>query len=180
MNKWIISAVGMDQPGIVAALTQAFFELDCNLEDTSMTQLEDHFAVLIILDGPANLDKAALQEKLGPVSETFNLQLAAHPIVTHAEQANPTGIPWSMSVSGSDHLGIIYHVTQYLAGAKVNITHLSSKRMTKPNGEPLFLMALEVELPKTVASDTFHQELQALAKRQHLEIHAEPLEVYTL
>lgn len=179
-TKWLVSAIGQDQPGIVAALTKAIFDLDCNLEDTSMTQLEDHFAVLIILEAPEQTSQEVLMKRLVEVREAFNLQLSLFPIQTQSQQVVSSGEPWSISVSGADHLGIVYMVTQFLAHRQINISHLSTKRLTKPSGQSLFLMALEVEIPASLPITDVQADLNALAQEQALEIHAEPLEVYTL
>src|SRR5438094_166616 len=47
-----VSAVGADRPGIVAAVTGAFLEHGCNLEDTSMTILRGHFAMMLVVAAP--------------------------------------------------------------------------------------------------------------------------------
>ncbi|MBV8303503.1 MAG: amino acid-binding protein, partial [Acidimicrobiia bacterium] len=47
MGHYAVSAVGADRPGIVAAVTRVFVEHGCNLEDTSMTILRGHFAMML-------------------------------------------------------------------------------------------------------------------------------------
>lgn len=180
MKKHIIFAVGKDQPGIVAPFTQLLYENRCNLEDSSMTLLEDYFTMLFIVHSPEDLTTAALQERLQTVSQDFQLQLAIFSIETEEENPSPKGRPWMLSVTGPDQIGIMYHVTRYLASQKVNIRQLSSKRLSRLSGEPLFLMALEVEVPESVSDEGFSQGLRAVSGEGSLEIHAEPLEVYRL
>ena len=45
MKQWLaLSAIGRDQPGIVADLAERIDECGCNLEDSSMTILSGEFA----------------------------------------------------------------------------------------------------------------------------------------
>jgi glycine cleavage system transcriptional repressor len=180
VQKLIISAVGQDQPGIVAAFTKILFETGCNIEDTSMTLLEDHFTMLFIVHAPVDVTAESLEARLKNVLQNFHLRLAIYSVEVNREVPEVTGRPWMISVSGKDQTGIVTHVTQYLALQSINIRHLSSKRLARPDGETLFLMALEVDVPESLTDERLHDDLGSLATSERLEIHAEPLEVYTL
>ena len=52
MKRYALTAIGRDRPGIVAAVTKALYEHDCNIEDSSMTILEDEFAIILIMSMP--------------------------------------------------------------------------------------------------------------------------------
>jgi len=43
-NKAIISVIGPDRPGILAAVSQLLVELDCNIENARQTILQGEFA----------------------------------------------------------------------------------------------------------------------------------------
>ena len=43
-ERWIVTALGQDRPGIVAGVTKVLYDLGCNLEDSAMTRLEGEFA----------------------------------------------------------------------------------------------------------------------------------------
>ena len=79
MKKLIaLSAIGKDQPGIVAALTWVLFERGCNLEDSSMTRLRGDFAVLLLISMPENMTleglKVALESAASSKGLTFTLR----------------------------------------------------------------------------------------------------------
>ena len=181
MQKWMITGVGRDQAGIVAAITNVISSQGCNIEDTSMTLLEDHFTVLIIMLAPPDLMMTSFTQQLKQVAHDFHMQIDIHPVDASSDRTDVRqGKPWTISVSGSDHTGIMTHVTQALAKLSVNITHLSSKRLLNNSGQPLYLMALEVDLPDALDTALFQSDMAALAKQQGLDIHTEPLEVYML
>jgi glycine cleavage system transcriptional repressor len=180
MRKLIISAIGQDQPGIVAAFTKVLFESDCNIEDTSMTLLEDYFTMLFIVNASGNLTLEHLENQLTKVLQNFKLKLSIHEIDTNERPLADEGRPWMISVSGQDQTGIVFHVTQYLAAEAINIQHLSSKHLPRMQGEPLFLMALEVDVPNHLTDEALQEQLAQIADRENLEIYAEPMGVYTL
>lgn len=180
MNKLIISAFGQDQPGIVSTFTQVLYDLQANIEDTSMTQLEDHFTMLVMVTVPKPIAESDIADKLNEAMGKFNMQFSVHNIETMAEVTAFKGRPWLVSVSGQDNAGIVYHVCQYLAKIQANVRHLSTKRLSRPGGETLFLMAVEVDVPDEVTQESVEADLAVLSEQHQLEIHAEPLEVYTL
>ncbi len=64
MPHFAVSAVGVDRPGIVAAVTGVLVEQGCNLEDTSMSILRGHFAMMLLVAGPDGLTAEALEAAL--------------------------------------------------------------------------------------------------------------------
>lgn len=179
MKKLLIAAAGRDRPGIVAGFTKVLFDLKCNLEDTTMTSLEDHFAMLFIVKAPKDLSTDDLKHKLSSASCEFALQFSIHPIDTESDQLVSSGKPWIVSVSGRDKTGIVFHFTQLLAEFNGNIRQLSSRRL-EPSGVLVYSMNIEVEIPTSVDSDQLIGALAELAKREELEIHAEPLDEFNL
>ena len=61
MSHVAVTAVGADRPGIVAGVTKVLFDQGCNLEDTSMTILRGHFAMMLVVDVPAGVAAADLE-----------------------------------------------------------------------------------------------------------------------
>ncbi len=49
MKKMIISVLGKDRPGIIAAVTRILFEQDCNIENVSQTILQNEFSGIFIV-----------------------------------------------------------------------------------------------------------------------------------
>ena len=57
-----VTVLGDDRPGIVADVTVALAGLGCNLEDSTMTLLRGHFAMVVLVrsDRPLSDVEAAL------------------------------------------------------------------------------------------------------------------------
>ena len=50
-KRFIMTAFGVDRPGIVADVTEELYEYGCNLEDTTMTSMLDEFALVLLFSG---------------------------------------------------------------------------------------------------------------------------------
>lgn len=74
--KCVISVLGKDRSGIVAATSQALAEAGANIDDISQTILEDIFSMtmLVTLD-PTKEDFNSLQEKLTAIGEDLGVQI---------------------------------------------------------------------------------------------------------
>lgn len=179
MKKFVVSAIGEDRPGIVAAVTEALYKLGCNLEDTSMTILEHEFAMILIVAGDGKLsagkiDKAfgAARRKLGLSIFVKELSPLHHPRQHPRQKEIPSFI---LSVSGADNPGIVYKVARLLSSKKINITDLSSK-VVGGLRKPVYLMFLEMGVPQPVKRAALEKELASLAKKIGVEIRLRPVE----
>ncbi|MHB8330407.1 MAG: ACT domain-containing protein, partial [Acidimicrobiales bacterium] len=80
MPRFSLSAVGADRPGIVAAVSGVLVDLGCNLEDSTMTILQGHFAVLLVVSAAPGVAPGALEAALAPVAAAFDHVVALRPL----------------------------------------------------------------------------------------------------
>ena len=57
---FILSAIGKDRPGIVADVSEVIYGCGGNIEDSSMSLLRNHFALLLLF----STDKEEVNQKL--------------------------------------------------------------------------------------------------------------------
>jgi len=170
---WILTAVGRDQPGIVARVAKILFELGCNLEDSAMTRLGGEFAIMLLFSSPMKLDRQTLEQTFGPVARDLNLALQVRTLTAAEVRAKPSGRPYQISVYGADHAGIVFRISELLSRERVNITDVSTHRTSPAAGrgtKPLYLMLLEVELPRRLDASRFEERLRQLAKSLGVEV----------
>lgn len=161
MGHVAITAVGADRPGIVAAVTEVLVDEGCNLEDTTMTILRGHFAMMLVADVPPELSAEALEAALARPAAELQLVVTVRPI--EEEPASPTaGDPWTVSVYGADRPGIVHGVAALLADHGVNILDLAT-RVVGAVDEPVYAMLLEVTVPAGVDVGELGQRLEGLA-----------------
>ena len=161
MTHFAVTAVGADRPGIVAAVTGAFADHGCNLEDSSMTILRGQFAMMLGVDAPAGVGAAELEAALAGPAADLDLVVTVRPAAEGVEPAGQLG-SWTVSVYGADHPGIVHGVAALLADRQVNIVDLST-RVVGPPEQPVYTMVLEVTLPAGVNPHDLEADLTAEA-----------------
>lgn len=145
MPLFAVTAVGTDRPGIVAAVTGALVEHGGNLEDTSMSILRGHFAMVMIVAAPDGVDGADLEQALAAATAELGLVVSVRRVNdSHGDGASESD-GWTVVVYGADHPGIVHGVTRHLADAGVNVVDLTT-RVTDAD-PPIYAMVMEVTLP---------------------------------
>lgn len=172
MTHFAVSALGADRPGIVAGVTGVLVDVGCNLEDTSMTILRGHFAMMLVVAGPGDLSADRLEEALAPVATELDLVMAVRAIDDDVP-TSPVGDDWVVSVYGADRPGIVHQVTNLLAERGVNVVDLSTKVIGDPD-RPVYAMVLEVTLPKGIDSAELDRDLRQLAGELGVECNLHP------
>jgi len=169
-----VSAVGADRPGIVAAVTGAFLEHGCNLEDTSMTILRGHFAMMLVVAAPEGVGQHELESALTGPAADLDLVVAVRAIDDDVPMS-PEGESWTVSVYGADRPGIVHRVASLLASENVNVVDLTTRVIGDP-GRPVYAMILEVTLPAGHDAGALQGKLHDLAKQLGVECSLHPSE----
>lgn len=174
-KSFVLSAIGKDRPGIVAAVTRVLYESHCNIEDSSMTILKGEFAMILIVSEPESLSLRELQERLQEVERSLGLFIFLKELEEIERVPRLSlGSPYMLSVLGSDKPGIVYRVTQALASCGINITDLNTKALE--SGElPVYVMMLEIEVPPAVSPEMLNAEMKRLEKELNIDITCKPI-----
>lgn len=180
MKHVVVSGVGPDKPGIVAALTDVFFRHGCNIVDSTMTRLHQQFATILVLTVPDTVSMETLEGDLktleAPWGMVFLVKEAPDGPVDTSEVGPNRFI---ISVSGWDQTGITYQVSQLLARRGINITDLDA-HVLYGEEDPVYLMMLEVDIPDPKTQDQLEEELSMLGESLDVEIQLRPVEAVLL
>ncbi|MFW2374308.1 MAG: glycine cleavage system protein R [Gammaproteobacteria bacterium] len=162
----VLTLVGADQKGIVAAVSRALFEAGCQLAEASMMRLGGNFAVMLRVAHEQQLD---LQQVLSQVCQEMNLHLHLDQDIELSSQ--PIEPDVHISVYGADRLGIVAQVTGALAEAGLNIIDLETAVAGAPE-RPIYVMSLEGH-----ASQGMEALQQAIAGLDHnIDISLTPID----
>ncbi len=161
MAHFAVTAVGADRPGIVAAVTRVFVDHGCNLEDSSMTILRGQFAMMLVVAAPAGVSGPDLEAALAAPAAELDLVVTVRPAVEPPAGRSDDG-PWTVSVHGADHPGIVHGVASLLAERSVNIVDLGT-RVVGEAERPLYTMVLDVTLPPGTDPAQLERDLEAKA-----------------
>ena len=167
-----VTAVGVDRPGIVAAVTKVLMDHGGNLEDTAMSRLGGHFAMVLVVEVPGDEDAAALEHALGLEAGPLGLSVTVRHIASTSDP-HDAGSSWSVSMHGADRPGIVHRVTALLADAGANIVDLSTRRIATDAGTGYVVLA-DVVLPDHVVPERLEADLEALARELGVDVHLEP------
>jgi glycine cleavage system transcriptional repressor len=150
MPQLAVSALGRDQPGIVAAITAVLVAHRLNIADSQMGVLSGRFSLMLIVDTPPDgFETAALQDDLQRAGDELGMDTVGVYTVGDEPESDPqpTHI---VTVYGVDHPGIVHAVAHELAARGISITDLNTRRVAEEDEEPLYAMMLEVHAPDGV------------------------------
>ena len=180
MGRLWLSALGADRPGIVAAVSGVLVDLGCNLEDSTMTNLQGHFAVMLVVAAPDGVTAGALEKALGGVAGRFELVVAVRPL-GDAPAAGDAAAPtesWTIAVHGADRPGIVRDVTTALAEAGGNVVDLSTHLVGRTDA-PVYVMTLWVTLAAGEAGEAAAERIRqaAAALDVHCSVHRDEVDL---
>ena len=142
MSLHAITVLGHDRPGIIAETTARLADLGLNLEDSTMTLLRGHFAMMLVGSGEAT--DSAIATALEPLTTDGTLSVTVREVPVEDTPA-VAGTPWVLTVHGGDRPGIVSAVVAEVARVGGNITDLT----TRLAGD-LYLLIAEIDLPLDV------------------------------
>jgi glycine cleavage system transcriptional repressor len=175
--EFAVTAIGRDRTGIVAAISGAILDLEGNIEDSQMSILRGHFAVMLVIRLPKGSAGEELQARLSAVRDELGLEaVAVNPIDDlAATAARPSH---AITVYGADRPGIVHGVSAALTEHGVNITGLET-RLTGPADSPLYLMIIEAAIGEA-SEATFSEALRTVAEESEVEVSVRPIEADVL
>ena len=143
MKKWsLLTLVGADQAGIVAAVTRALAQADCDLGETSMVRMGGSFSMMLRVKHE-DQDLALL---LKDVCDRLNLHLHVDDDTAGKNNIEPDV---NVTVYGADRSGIVAEVTAVLAEAGLNIIDLETA-IAGTEDKPIYIMTIEGQAQKGV------------------------------
>jgi glycine cleavage system transcriptional repressor len=173
MPRFAISVFGRDRPGIVAAVTRVLADAGCNLEDTSMTILRGHFAMMLVVAGGTGTDAADLAAGLGPVADRLDLQVSVRTVADGVTAAGAGGERWAAAVYGADRPGLVAGIAEALAAHQVNIVDLATRLVG--GADAVYAMHFELEVPAGLAAQV-QTDLAAVGRALGVEVSMRPNE----
>lgn len=124
----VVSVLGPDRLGIVAAMSRAIFDLGCNFERVGSTIIGGHFAMTMLARCEDEVDPSTVEASVASVAAELGL-LAVVKVAEGAPDDTPTHV---VAVAGADKPGIVYRVADTLARMRVNVVSLDMR--TTDNG----------------------------------------------
>ncbi len=177
MKKIIISVLGHDRPGIIAAVSEVLFHSGCNIEDVSQTILQTEFAGVFIASMPSSLPTDELAGRLCRKLDPLGLSVLLREMEVFGVWDAPASEPFVITTLGPDRPGLVAGVTELLARFGVNISNL--KAVFRGGDNPTAnTMIYEVDIPEAVDHSLFRKALFERGRELALEISLQHRDIF--
>jgi len=141
-TKLVISALGVDRPGIGNELSNVIYTHDLNIEDSRMTVLGGEFAVLLLVSG-----KQSSIDQFQKISSEIEHSLQMRLLIKATSDTTSVGdsIPYSVEVAALDNPGIVNNIANFFSSRNINIVNLETERYAAPHtGSPMFALHMTI------------------------------------
>ncbi|MDR8409956.1 ACT domain-containing protein [Nonomuraea sp. 3-1Str] len=161
-----VTVLGIDRPGVIAAITGSLAECGANITDSTMTLLGGHIAMMFLVSG-----------RLGAEEITERLRTSDLVVTAAAVEARrhfgcvSTGHGHVLTLHGPDRPGIISAVSAVLAAVGGNITGMSTRLTGR-----LYVLIADVDLPRAVDTGALARDLAKVGSGLGSEITFRPAE----
>ena len=170
-QQLVVTAVGPDRPGIASEFTGHVHAAGANLADSRMINLRGQFAVLALVEGPAET-LADVERRLREAAPKMGLKVEVGP----AEKSGPLeGVPFRLKTYSMDQPGIVHRVTTFLREQGINVEELETRLESAPfMGTPVFTMEILALVPKATNVKGLRRALEELADAINCDVDLEP------
>lgn len=171
MKKIILSVLGHDRPGILAAVSELLLENGCNIENASQTILQSVFGSLLLVTLPEDLSPDTLKSRMskslaGMALDIFIKEHSSSPVQETGVQPTEAFI---ITAFGPDQPGLVSAVSRCVANHGINISNL--RAVFKGGNEPgNNVMIFEVDIPDVADLKQVNDDLDKVAARLNLTI----------
>ncbi|WP_336207976.1 glycine cleavage system protein R [Nonomuraea sp. LPB2021202275-12-8] len=166
MGLSAVTVLGVDRPGVIAAVTGSLADCGANIQDSTMTLLGGHVAMMLLVSGDLSADE--LMKQLC----TPDLVVMASAVeVRRYFRGQSDGLGYVLTVHGPDRPGIISAISAVLAADGGNITGMSTRLTGR-----LYVLIADVELPEDVDVAALMRRLAAVGAGLDSEITFRPVE----
>jgi len=166
MTSLVLTVVGDDRAGLVAAVADVVDTHGGNWEHSQLAELAGAFAGIVEVSvSPARAD--ALRAALGAIDGLITIAVLT---ARSADDAGPVS-HFSFRVLGNDRPGIVREVTSTLSARGVSIDRMSTEtRDAAMAGGRLFEASIVVSVPSSVDVDELTRDLERLASEIQVDV----------
>ena len=186
-ERFILTVVGKDHPGIIAGIAGTLYEYECDIQELNQTVLSDEFAMILLLQPTREIDIQELNESLEKCCDALGVMYALRPATLAPNALNDedecVGTASStdkviITVIGADRIGIVAGVTKMLADMGINIIELTTAPSHTSYDEPQYTMIALVEMDDHIDMPALRSNLEDCAQSLSVEINVQSQEIF--
>lgn len=166
MATLVLTLVGTDRAGLVAAVAEVIDRHGGNWEHSQLAELAGAFAGVVQVAVPGERADA-LREALSAVDGLVTVAIPAR----DSSSSSPGARRMTFSVLGNDHPGIVHEISAALGARGVSIERLATEtREAAMAGGRLFEADITATVPADADVDALTADLERLASELQVEV----------
>jgi glycine cleavage system transcriptional repressor len=174
----MLSALGSDQPGLVAQITKYVADRGANVDDSRMVALGGVFGVMLLASGTEEEAQRLLAD-VGTLEREAKLRVLAHRATDPKAKGrhSETGVLLSVTASAFDREGILMEISDLMRSTGGNIVELDTTTYDEPLTKAAFFqMRMTVEVESTAEVEPIRAKLTSLAIRERIALEVKQAE----
>ena len=165
-KQFVISIMARDRVGIIADVATAIRSLDGNLGDLSQTVLRGYFTMILVVAFPDGVTSKQVRQTLGAIGgdDPFEIGIKTSEGPLPEEPGIYDDRRYVLTAAGPDRVGLVAHITQYLAQKRINVEDLATR---VDHGK--YTMILLLDLPPETNVSRLQRGLRLAAREVGVE-----------
>jgi len=165
-EKFVLSVLGQDRPGIVALVTRILAQNNCNIEDLTQTILQSEFAAIIIFTSPEDSALKNLEKDLLAKLSPMDLSIKIKPMHS-GETDQKASQPFVITTLGRDQVGQIALLSEAIRDLNCNITKINAINRSELYPEKI-VMIFEIDVPLKTDINELKKAVGGAAEKMQL------------
>ena len=167
MQRYIITLLSKDKPGIIADISSAVAALDGNINEVSQTVVKGYFTIIVFASFPRSVAAADLSEAIcgrrPGESGDYHINMVPYEELRGGDGAKKE--KYILTIKCTEQSGIISEITSYLYGRHINIEDFYAYIA---HGTPYMLA--QIAVPDDGVADEIREALEQIGRKWHLTV----------
>jgi glycine cleavage system transcriptional repressor len=133
----LVSVLGPDRVGLVAAIAEHLFDVGVNLRDTTFAALGSGAEFVALCELPTGLTAADIEAGLKQLPELDGAEIRSVPYAFDPSPGPAGNITHRITISGGDQLGLVARLSEVFKQYEANIVRLEARKAPGQRGRPL-------------------------------------------
>jgi glycine cleavage system transcriptional repressor len=142
----LVSVLGPDRVGLVAAIADYLFGAGVNLRDTTFATLGSGAEFIALCELPDDVTAQEIEAGLALLPELTDTEVRAVPYTFDPDPGSMGRITHRITISGGDQLGLVARLSEIFRQYDANIVRLEARKLSEAEGG-LYVTRFGVAIP---------------------------------
>ena len=143
----LVSVLGADRVGLVAAIAEHLFNAGVNLRDTTFAALGSGAEFVALCELPSGMTAGEIEAGLKGLPELDGAEIRAAPYDFDPSPGPAGSVTHRITISGGDQLGLVARLAEVFRQYEANIVRLEARKLSDQEGG-LYVTRFAVFIPE--------------------------------